>query len=614
MKLLSGFLDGLRPDPIMTVSEWADENRVLSKVASSEYGKWRTSRTPYLKDIMDALSSHISYQKVVFIKGSQVGGTEAGNNWVGYIIDNSPAPTLLVMPTEAQFKKNSKTRIDPMIEASPRLRDKVNTAESKMGKNTIDQKNFIGGVLFIVGANSPVGLSSTPIKNIFCDEIDRYPMDVNGEGSPTDLAEARTRTFSNRKIFLVSTPTVKDASAIELEFLKTDQRYYEVPCPYCGAMHVLQFENLMWDEGAPHTAYMRCPECEGKITERHKTEIFANGQWTAYAPDNVSAKTIGFHLSSFYSPQGWFSWADIADSYEKSKKSPEKMKVFVNTILGETYEEAGETMKWEEIYNKSRMEHNKSNSVNYQVCFLTAGVDVQKDRLELEIVGWCADKQSYSIDFRVLLGNTTLSEVWDELTKIVNETWTREDGVELPLKLMAIDTGYNTGEVHKFCRKYSTIKVIPIKGQDSLGLPTAPPRQIDYNRNGKKIGRLKQWNVGVSYLKGELYSWLQLQPNTDGTFPQCYCHFLQYDEKYFMGLVGEKYMPKSRKWVKVYERNEPLDCRIYARAAANVVGLDRMKPEQLMRLGNVSSAKPSQKQEETPKTNRKEKKKSDFWD
>jgi phage terminase large subunit GpA-like protein len=295
------------------------------------------------------------------------------------------------------------------------------------------------------------------------------------------------------------------------------------------------------------------------------------------------------------------------------------MVTFVNTTLAEAYEDSGEAPGWEALMNKSRLENNKANEVPANVCFLTAGVDVQKDRIELEVVGWCADKQSYSIDYRVLLGNTTLPEVWDALGDVVNETWMRADGAEMQLKRMAVDTGYNTTEVHAFCRKFSSSRVIPIKGQDSLGLPVSPPRQIDYNRNGKKIGRLKQWNVGVSLLKGELYSWLLLEPKPEGGFPPCYCHFLQYDQKYFEGITGEQYLPKTHKWKKVYERNEPLDCRVYARAAANIVGLDRMKPEQLMRMGNVSIAltqtTPTVTDKQTTTSKKKSQRRVDsFWD
>ena len=253
------------------------------------------------------------------------------------------------------------------------------------------------------------------------------------------------------------------------------------------------------------------------------------------------------------------------------------------------------------------MEDLKQNKIPSNVCFLTAGVDVQKDRLELEIVGWTADKQSYSIDYRVIDGNTTLSKTWNELSKVVDEVFIREDNMEISIARMAVDSGYNTSEVYAFCRKYSTSKVIAIKGRDDLGIPVAPPRQVDYNKKGQKIGKLKVWNIGVSLLKSELYSWLLIEPNTDGTFPEKYCHFPQYQDTYFKGLASEQYLPKIRKWKKTYERNEPLDCRIYARACANLVGLDRLTTDQLNKMGNITKNKEPQKK----KTRNRE---SSFWD
>lgn len=613
--LIQGFLDGLKPEPILTVSQWADVNRVLPRIAAAEYGKWRTSRTPYLKKIMDCLSVYSTYKRVVVMKGGQLGFTEAGNNWIGYIIDNTPAPTLMVQPTEETVKRNSKMRIDTMITACPSLFNKVSKQKSRNGENTITQKNFPGGILLMTGANSAVGLRSVPIRFLFLDEIDGYPYDLDGEGSPIDLAIARTSTFAKKKIFIISTPTRKGDSAIEREFLETDQNYYEVPCPHCGHYQRLVFENLTWERGKTDDVKYACVDCGSLIEERHKTKMLEAGTWVSYQSDKESDETIGFHLSALYSPLGWLSWNDIATQYEKAEKDPAKMVTFVNMVQGESYEESGEAPGWETIYNKSRMESNKQNEIPYNVCMLTAGVDVQKDRLELEIVGWCADKQSYSVDYRVLIGNTTLPDVWDELAAIVSETWTRADGVEMNLSRMAVDSGYNTGEVHAFCRRFTQSKVLPIKGQDSLGLPVAPPKQIDYNRNGKKIGRLKQWNIGVSLLKSELYQWLLLEPKEDNVYPPCYCHFPQYPKSYFEGLTGEQYLAKTRKWKKTYERNEPLDCRIYARAAANIVGLDRMKPQQLLKYGNVDES--AANIPATPKDEKKKRRRRNidsFWD
>lgn len=617
MELIRGFLDGLKPIPKMTVSEWADENRYLSAEAASEPGRWRTSRTPYLKKIMDCLSVYASYMWVVVMKGAQLGFTEAGNNWIGYIIDNSPAPTLMVQPTDDTVKRNSKMRIEPMIESCPSLKKKVSKAKSRSGENTITQKNFPSGVLLMAGANSPVGLRSIPIRNVFLDEVDGYPEDLNGEGSPIELAEARTRTFAKKKIFIISTPTVDGHSAIESAFDETDQHYFHVPCPHCGTKQVLKLENLIYDSEIDYIqdAKMACIECGALIEERFKNQMWEAGEWIPSMPEKSNPEKIGFHLSSFYSPFGWFSWKEIAQKYEKAKKNPEKMTVFVNTILGETVKENGEAPSWEMIYN--RRENYSPNTVNSDVCFLTAGVDVQKDRVELEIVGWCADKSSYSIDYRSILGSPFLPAVWDELKKVVNETWISDDGRELQLVRVAIDSGYATSEVYDFVRAFGNKRVIATKGQDKMQIAFSTPKQIDYSKNGKKIGKLKQWNIGVSFLKTQLYEWFKIEPDyVDGSYPPCYCHFPQYDNRYFEGLTGEDWLEKKHKWVKRYARNEPLDCRVYARAAASIVGLDRLKPDQLKTMGGVTERKKintSSEENTTERVTSKKKRGESFW-
>jgi len=605
--------DRFRPTEIITVSQWAEKYRYLSPEASFLGGQLYTCEvTPYAKKIMDCLSSYSGYEEVICAKSAQSGLTEIAFNLLGYTIDVDPCPILYLMPTNGTVERNSKVRVDPMIEHCPRLLTKVSKKKSRDGSNTINQKKFVGGMAYFEGAESPSAIKSISVRKIILDELDEYNIDLDGQGSASALAEVRTQMWPNRLIFKLSTPTVLDTSQIWNEFLNTDQNYFYVPCPICGQFQKLVFENLVWTHENPKRVEYKCACCDGVFSERHKMEIMQAGVWNPECEDNISTRKIGFHINALYAPTAFFPWSKIIQSYIDAEKDPTKMKTFINTKLGLPTEEDGEAPKWELIYNKSRMENNKANEVHEMVCFITAGVDIQKDRIELEIVGWCSDKQSYSLDFRVLLGNTTLPDVWDELSKVVNETWKRTDGIELPLKLMAVDSGYNTNEVHGFCRKYSSSRVIPIKGQDNLGLPTSPPRQIDYNKNGKKIGRLKQWNIGVSLLKGEFYSWLNLEPNTDGTYPNCYCHFLQYDQRFFEGITAEQYIPRLHKWKKIYERNEPLDCRIYARAAANIVGLDRLKESQLMAIGGIVLKTPVVKEKKERK--KRKKRENSFWE
>lgn len=577
---IKGFLDGLRPEPRFTVSEWADQHRYLSPVAAAEPGPWRTAKTPYLREIQDALSAYSPVQKVVVKKGAQLGFTEAGNNWIGYIIDAAPGPTLMVQPTDDMVKRNSKMRIDTMVEATPRLREKIAPARSRDSNNTINSKSFPGGILVMAGANSASGLRSMPARNLFLDEVDAYPHDLDGEGSPIDLAIARTRTFGRKKIYIVSTPTVQGASVIDLEFDGTDQRHFFVPCPHCGGMQTLKFERLKWQEGKPDTVRYVCEHCEEGIENRHKARMLAEGEWIATKPENANPETVGYFINALYSPFPGYTWTHVARDYEDAIGDTPKMKAFVNTVIGESYKEEGDAPPHENLYN--RRELYPINQPPSEVAFITAGVDVQKDRIELEIVGWCEGKRTYSVDFRVLIGDTAQRAVWDELAKVVEERWTREDGAELPLRLMAVDSQYNTSHVYQFCRRFDASRVIPIRGSESLNVIVSAPRQVDTARSGKKIGSIKQWQVGISVIKSELYGWLRQEKAEDGTPPPGYCHFPQYDHRYFRGLTAEEltFVVDRRgfrkyEWVKKYERNEPLDCRVYARAAAAVVGMDR---------------------------------------
>jgi phage terminase large subunit GpA-like protein len=609
---IKGFLDGLRPVKRLTVSEWADSFRMLPSVGAAEPGPYRTDRTPYMREIMDCLSETSDVREVVFMKAAQIGATEAANNWIGYIIDIAPAPSMMVMPTDDTVKRNSRIRIDPMIQETPTLRERIKPARSRDSGNTVFSKDFPGGVLVMTGANSAVALRSMPVKNLILDEVDGYPLDLDGEGSPVELARARTRTFARRKILLISTPTVEGQSVIEAEFQTTDQRYYQVPCPHCGVMQALEFEQLVTEtgktvydyQGSPPTAvYYKCTHCSELIEERMKMHMLPQGQWVSFVPENYSQHRRGYHLNSLYSPLGFYSWLELSMDYLKAKTSNDTLKTFFNTVLGKTWAEPGESPPWENLYN--RRENYALNAPPAEVAFITAGVDVQKDRLELEIVGWCKGKRSYSIDYRVLLGDTAQLDVWEQLAAVVSETWERADGVLVPLSVMAIDAGYNTSHVYTFCRRFDATKVIPTKGQEALGVVVSPPRQVDTSRSGKKVGGVKVWGVGVSVVKSEIYGWLRQEIAEDGTPPPGYCHFPQYDQHFFKGLTAEELKFRivrgfrKYEWVKKYERNEPLDCRVYARAAASVVGMDRFQDHHWDTMRNsygVSRSATQQKQ------------------
>lgn len=618
--LIKGFFDGLKPEPLLSVSQWSDAHRFLSTEASAEPGRWRTERAPYLREILDKLTVTDATEEVIVMKGAQLGFTEAGFNFVGYVMDVAPGPILYVLPTVEVSKRNSKTRLDPMIEATPRLKAKIAPAKSRDSGNTTLMKEFPGGALVMGGANSAATLRNMPVRYLVLDEIDAYPLDLDGEGSPIDLAIKRTATFSRKKIYKLSTPTDDETSIVKREFDNTDQRFFHVPCPHCGTMQALKFERLRWEKKKYAGVRYYCEHCEEPIEERFKTKMLTLGQWVANKPENATQRKAGYHINSLYSPYGWYSWADAAREWEESEDDINKRKVFVNTVLGETFKQDGESPPWENLYNRrSDYGINKAPS---DVCFLTAGVDVQADRLELEIVGWCKGRTSYSIDYRVLLGDTTKPEAWEQLAKIVMEQWEHADGGLMPLAMMAVDSGYNTTHVYDFCMKFDYTRVIPVKGQDAIGnIMVSPPRSVHTMRNGKKVNGLKVWHVNTGMIKSEVYGFLRLEQKEDDTYPEGYCHFPEYDRHYFrmitaehLRMVTDRRGYRRYEWHKKYERNEALDCRVYARAAASVLNIDLFRDEHYERMkANRRAIEKNEPQPQAAAKKPKEKKGS-FWD
>jgi phage terminase large subunit GpA-like protein len=592
----SAYHAGLRPDSILLVSDWADQNRILSQTASSEPGKFRIERTPYLKEIMDALSPSSPVEKVVFMKGSQIGGTEAGNNWIGYVIDQAPGPMLVVQPTVEMGKRWSKGRLAPLIEDTLCLRGKVKDPRSRDSGNTVQSKEFPGGIVVITGANSAVGLRSMPVRYLFLDEIDAYPPDADSEGDPLTLAIQRTSTFARKKIFIVSTPTIQGLSRIEKEFNETDQRYFFVPCPHCGFFQVLKWENIHYDPDNLQAAYV-CECCKKHIWNHHKTEMLRRGEWRATNQEKANEKIIGFHLSSLYSPVGWLNWEQCAQNYEIAKDDDQLLKAWTNTTLGIPWEEKGEAPDWGILFD--RREHYRIGIVPQGGYVLTAGVDVQNDRLEIEIVAWGPNKESWSVDYRIIYGSPSDQKTWQSLATILNEEFESEDGIHRKINMLAIDAGFATQEVYAWVRTQSIHNVMAIKGVDNSLVPINAPTKVDVNLRGKKLkSSVRLWKVGVSIIKSELFNFLKQCKNDDGTTPTGYMHFPEYNTEYFKQLTAEQLVTRivkgypKRIWQKTRDRNEALDCRVYARAAGIALGIDRWsesKWEQLSGKNNIPS-------------------------
>ncbi|MEZ6021797.1 MAG: terminase gpA endonuclease subunit, partial [Planctomycetota bacterium] len=414
-----------------------------------------------------------------------------------------------------------------------------------------------------------------------------YPLDVEGEGDPCDLAEARTRTFSLRKILWVSTPTDEATSRIARKFKEGDQRYYQVPCPHCGHFQKLTWQGIQFDrsddgELIPESIGYACAECGTLIEERHKRTMLRDGKWVPERP-RLSRKVRSYHLSSLYSPLGWLKWEDIIRANLKAGKDPYSRKVWVNTMLGETWKERGEVPDWEALYN--RRELYGRGTVPSGVVFLTMGVDVQANRMEYEIVGWGPRRESWSVDYGVIPCDPAQDDWYDPLDELRMRGWPCEDGTHVRIRMVGVDSGYMAPHIYTYCR--TRPDTISLKGDQRLEQAAGPLRLVDINHKGRRVRRgAKLRAVGTDFCKAELYSFLRQNQPAKGEMPAGWCHFPQYDEEYFKMLTGEQLVVKKdtrgyskRVWEKTRERNEALDCRVYARACAAIVGMDRWTEE-----------------------------------
>lgn len=589
-QLITALCVGLQPPPDLLISEWADSNRMLSSEASAQKGRWIT--WPWQREPMDCLSPSHPAEQVVLMCGSQLLKTEVILNWFGYVVDCDPGPMLIVEPRESDAESLSKDRIAPMIRDTLALRGKIRDVKSRDSGNTTLHKMFTGGHVTLVGSISPSGLAMRPIRYLAMDEVDRYPASAGSEGDPVSLATKRTGNFWNRKILLASTPTTHGVSRIEKAFEESDQRHFHVPCPFCGGRQALVFERLKWPEGKPREAQYQCSICDEMIDERYKATMFAGGEWVA---ENPGSDIPGFHLSQLYSLIR--SWGDVAAEFTTVHKDPERLKVFTNTVLSETWKESGEKPDWEKLFGRQEERFEKLPA---KVLFLTAGVDVQKDRLEVSIYGWGRGRQSWLIEHIVLTGDPYRAEVWNELDGIIGMTFEHESGVALSILRTAVDSGYAAEEVYKYGRRHGAARVTVVKGSNTGAALIGQPTTVDVDQRGKRLRRGCQlWSVNVSMAKAELYGWLRLELPADGEdFPPGWCHFQGQDREFFEQLTAEQWQTRIVKgfrkgeWVKTRERNETLDCKIYARAAAARVGMDRWGDQQWAALEQSLSTAP----------------------
>ncbi len=565
---------------------------MLSGRSAAEPGRWRNTRTPYLVAPFDCLSALSPVRRVVVQKAAQLGFTEGAVNWLGYVIHHAPAPFLFVQPTVELAKRLSRQRIEPAILESVALRARIAPSRSRDAGNTVLLKEFPGGLVALTGANSAAGLCSISARFLALDEVDRFPSNVEEEGDPIGLVEARSRTFgARRKELVMSTPTIAGTSRIEREFQATDQRRYFVPCPACETFQVLDFKQLEWEPGKPKTVRYRCAACGARIREAAKTKMLARGEWRATAP-TPDPTVAGFHINALYSPVGWLSWADIADAAEGAARDPQKQQTFENTILAEPYTARGDAPDWQRL--RERQTAEPLGRVPTGALFLTMGVDVQRDRLECSLWGWGRERRSWLVDHVVLEGDTASTTPWDALTALVARTWPTPGELGMPLARVAVDTGFATTQVHAWARKQPAGRVLLVRGGSAGPALVALPRAAEATEATRRQRRqrgLRVWQVNVHAIQIETYGWLHLDAAPPGTgTPAGWIALPAVGDEFLRQLCAKALIRKvikgveRQEWINVYRRDEATDCRNYARAAAHVVGLDRFTEEDWRRL------------------------------
>jgi len=589
-------MKALAPPPELKISEWADQYRVLSREASAEAGGWSTERAEYQRGIMDAITDE-KIDEVVVMSSAQVGKTEIILNTIGYYISQDASPIMCIQPTLDMAATFSKDRLSPMLRDTPVLANKVKDPRSRDSNNTTYHKTFEGGHITLVGSNSAASLASRPIRVLLFDEVDRYT--VTSEGDSIALAKKRAMTFWNKKTVMVSTPTNEGSSRIASAFEETDKREFYVPCHECGEHQVLKWKNVNWEQDKPQTAVYICEHCGVVWDDADRFRAIRRGSWQATMPEVVGK--AGFRLSGLYSP--WTSLESAVKDFLEAKKLPETLRVFVNSFLGETWTDEGERV---DDFDIASHREDYGEKVPEGVVILTAGIDCQSDRLECETVGWGSDEETWSVDYRTFYGDPNSANVWAELDAYLQLTWEREDGVQLAIKGACIDSGgHHTQAVYKFCKPRLGRRIFAIKGIGGEGKPLINGRPSTNNNL-----KCKLWSIGVDTAKEIVYSRLKIKEQGAG-----YCHFPKhYTDEYFKQLTAEKVVKKyhkgfhRREWIKVRPRNEALDCRVYALAALNIMGISvNMLIQRSAKSGatdaDIEKAKPKRRQRARKQSN-----------
>ena len=583
-RVVSKAMAGMLPPDDLTVTEWAERNRRLSAESAAEPGPWSTERTPYLRELMNAWTDP-KVRHIVMVAASQVGKSEFLNNCIGYVIDQDPGSILFIHPTTIDAKEYSKLRIAPMIRDCPTLRVKVSDPKSRDSGNTILQKTYPGGILTMCGSTEAHALASKPIRYVLGDERDRWALSAGNEGDPWGLAMARQTTFYNAKSGEASTPTVKNASAIEASYATGTMERWKSRCPHCSEYHEIRWADIRFDYDEKLIAgsktykvrdiYYICPGCGCISTELDMKN--APARWEADNPDAYEQGTRSFWLNAFVSK--WASWESIILKYLEAIGNSRKMQVVYNTCFGELWEDRGDLQDEDSLMARREEYHAELPD---GVLVLTAGVDTQDDRMEYEIIGHGHFGETWGIEKGLIMGRPDDDATWAKLDEMVFDRVLHfENGIGLKMSMSFVDEGgHFTQDVRLRCRERIGKKVFCIKGMPGPDKPyTAPPKQMKIVVKGRIIGKCWQYQLGVDAGKQIIMDNLAVQ--TPGSK---YCHFPRRDDygsAFFAGLLSERLVYKQNKrqpwqWEKIpgHERNEVLDCRNYAMAAFKALPAD----------------------------------------
>ncbi len=565
----------LTPLKRMTVSQWADEHRILDEKTSAQPGRWKTSMTPYLEGIMDAFNDQ-NIEEISFCKPTQVGGTEALQNTLGYIVAQEPAPTMVVYPTEKLAEFTSENRIQPMLDLSPVLKEKYHIRNSKKL-----ELQFDGMYVVLSGANSPASLASRPIKNLLLDEVDKFPATSGKEADPINLARERTKTFPfNRKIVMASTPTIKSGNIWQAVERAHEVRKYFVPCPHCGHYQTFELKHIHWPKDVRDPEDVRdlakyvCPECSVIITDNHKLTMLRTGEWRPVEKRSANPTKVAFHINTIYSP--WVRFGDVAAKFLETKDYPDEFKNFINSWLAEPWEEASVKVHADIVLE--RQTEYEEGVVPAGTILLTGGVDVQENKLYWTIRAWGTHLTSQNIAHGECLS-------FDDIEVIMNNAYHCADGRRYQVNLCAIDSGDQTEDVYDFCA-VNADWAIPVKGSSVPLLSRYRLSKID------KINS-KAYGMNLVIVDGNQYKTMIAsrlnRPNGKGSWMV----FKGCDQEYAEQVTAEQKVKEKRggREVDVWKPkttrapNHYLDCEVYCAAAADLLHVrylseeDKSEPE-----------------------------------